>query len=119
MKTTATLGLSLITLLAAASPALADTQTTVITTTQTPVAVAIVRDGFTERFAQVMITRNGVTKAMQDSMKLGNGVVVHPDGVIVVPGKMNKTLHSGDWLSFDGTLTRGDTGRVEHLEPEE
>jgi len=41
-----------------------------------------------------------------------------PDGVIIVPGKMNKTLHSGDWLGFDGTLTRGDSGRVEHLQPD-
>jgi hypothetical protein len=118
MKTT--LSLSLLLALVGASSALADTQTTVVTTTSTvPVAVAVVAaDGFTERFAQVMITRNGVTKVMPDTMKLSNGVVIHPDGVIVIPGKMNKTLHSGDWLSFDGTLTRGDSGRVEHLCPD-
>jgi hypothetical protein len=122
MKTTATLSLSLLLVLAGASSALADsvTQTTVVTTTTAvPVAVAVSRDGFTERFAQVMITRNGVTKVMQDGMKLSNGVVIHTDGVIIIPGKMNKTLHSGDWLSFDGTLVRGDSGRVEHLQPEQ
>jgi hypothetical protein len=120
MKTTAKSSLYLLFALAGASYARSDTQTTVITTTTAaPVAVAVVAaDGFTERFAQVMITRNGVTKVMPDSMKLQNGVVVHPDGVIVIPGKMNKTLHSGDWLSFDGTLTRGDSGRVEHLRPD-
>jgi hypothetical protein len=95
------------------------TQTTVIvTTTAAPVAVAVAREGFTESYAQVMITRNGVTKVMPDSMKLKNGIVVRPDGTVVVPGKMNRTLHSGDWLSFDGTLTRADSGRVEHLQPD-
>lgn len=99
--------------------ALADTatQTTIITTTSTP-AVAVIRDGFTESFAQVMITRDGVTKVMPDNMKLKNGIVIRPNGTIVIPGKMNRTLRSGDWLSFDGTLIRGDSGRVEHLEPE-
>jgi hypothetical protein len=120
MKTTAKSSLCLLFVLAGASYAPADTQTTVVTTTTNaaPVAVAVAADGFTERFAQVMITRNGVTKVMPDTMKLGNGVVIHPDGVIVIPGKMNKTLHSGDWLSFDGTLTRADSGRVEHLQPD-
>jgi hypothetical protein len=119
MKNTANLSLSLLLLLAGASAAFADTgtQTTVITTTSAaPIAVA--RDGFTESYAQVMITRHGVTRALQDSVKLQNGVVVRPDGTIVVPGKMNRSLHSGDWLSFDGTLTRGDSGSVEHLQPE-
>jgi hypothetical protein len=117
MKTTAKLSLSLILAVAGGSAALADTQTTVITTT-TAAPVAVVRDGFTESYAQVMITRNGVTKVMPDAMKLNSGIVVRPDGVIIVPGKMNKTLHSGDWLGFDGTLTRGDSGRVEHLQPD-
>jgi hypothetical protein len=117
MKTTATLSLSLILAIAGGSAAFADTQTTVITTT-TAAPVAVARDGFTESYAQVMITRNGVTKVMPDAMKLNSGIVVRPDGVIIVPGKMNRTLHSGDWLGFDGTLTRGDSGRVEHLQPD-
>jgi uncharacterized protein DUF6799 len=120
MKTTAKLSLSLLLATTGAFAAFADTatQTTVVTTTTSaPVAVAA-RDGFTESYAQVMITRNGVTKVMPDSMKLNNGVVVRPDGIIIVPGKMNRTLHAGDWLGFDGTLTRGDSGRVEHLQPE-
>jgi hypothetical protein len=119
MKNTAKLSFSLILVLAGASAAVADTatQTTVITTTNTA-PVAIVRDGFTESYAQVMITQNGVTKVMPDNMKLSNGIIVRPDGTIVVPGKMNRTLHSGDWLAFDGTLTRADSGRVEHLRPD-
>lgn len=119
MKNMAKLSSSLLLVLAGASASFADTatQTTVITTTNTA-PVAVVRDGFTESYAQVMITRNGVTRVMPDAMKLKNGVVVRADGVIVIPGKMNKTLHSGDWLGFDGTLTRGDSGRVEHLQPD-
>lgn len=119
MKTTAKLSLSLLFVLAGASAAFADTatQTTVITTTSTA-PIAIVRDGFTESYAQVMITQNGVTRVMPDNMKLKSGIVVRPDGTIVVPGKMNRTLHSGDWLAFDGTLTRADSGRVEHLQPD-
>jgi hypothetical protein len=119
IKNTAKLSLSLLLVLTGASASFADTatQTTIITTTNT-VPVAVVRDGFTESYAQVMITRNGVTKVMPDAMKLRNGILVRPDGVIVVPGKMNRSLHSGDWLAFDGTLTRGDSGRVEHLQPD-
>jgi hypothetical protein len=64
-----------------------------------------------------MITRNGATKLVQHTMKLQNGIVVRPDGVIIVPGKMNLAMHSGDWLSFEGVLTRAHSGRVEHLEP--
>jgi hypothetical protein len=120
MKTPAKLYLSAIFVLAGASAAFADTATTTVitTTTPAPVAVAVVRDGFTESYAQVMVTRGGVTKVVQDNMKLRNGIVVRPDGTIVVPGKMNRSLHPGDWLSFDGTLTRADSGRVEHLQPD-
>jgi hypothetical protein len=100
----------------AASFADTTTQTTVVTTNQAPVVV--VRDGFSESYAQVMVTRNGVTSVVADNMKLQNGVVIRPDGIIIVPGVTNKTLHHGDWLSFDAVLTRGDSGRVEYLRPE-
>jgi hypothetical protein len=118
MKTTTHRSLALIFALAGASASFGDTiiQTTVVTTTS-PAPVIVVRDGFTESYAQVMITRNGATRVMQDAMKLHNGVVVRPDGVIIIPGKMNKSLRSGDWLSFDGTLTRADNGKVEALRP--
>lgn len=109
MKTT-NQPLSVLLVLAGVSAAFADstTQTTVVTTTiSAPVAVvAVARDGFTWSYAQVMITRNGSSRVMPDSMKLNNGIVVRPDGIIIVPGKMNRTLHSGDWLGFDGTYTR-------------
>jgi hypothetical protein len=120
MKTPTNLALALIFALTGASSSFGDpaVQTTVtVVTTASPRAVLVVRDGFTARFAQVMITRNGTTKVMENAMRLHNGIVIKADCVIVVPGKMNKTLHSGDWLGFDGTLTRGDTGKVESLRP--
>jgi hypothetical protein len=117
MKTTTTLLLSVV-LMAAATASYADTtQTTVTTTTEVP-APLVVRDGFTLSDYDVMITRNGATKLVQHNMKLQNGIVIRPDGTIIVPGKMNRALHSGDWLSFDGVLTRAASGRVEHLAPD-
>jgi hypothetical protein len=118
MKTTTNLTLALIFALTGASASFGDTvvQTTVVTTSS-PAPVVVARDGFSESYARVMITRNGVTKVLENDVKLHNGVVVHWTGTIVVPGKMNKVLHSGDWLAFDGTLTRADTGKVELLRP--
>ena len=120
MKTTTNLSLFMVLALAGVSASFGDpvTQTTVtVVTTDTPAAVLVVRDGFTESNFQIMITRNGTTKVMASAMKLHNGIVMKTDGVIIVPGKMNRSLHSGDWLAFDGTLTRGDTGKVENLRP--
>jgi hypothetical protein len=118
MKTTTKLSLALALGLACASASFADTttQTTIVTST-VPAPVAVVHDGFTESYSQVMITVNGETTVMNNNMKLKNGLVVRPDGTVIVPGKMNRSLHSGDWLSFDGTLTRSDSGRVEQLCP--
>ena len=118
MKNTTNLSLAFIFAMTGASASFGDAivQTTVVTT-NSPAPVVVVRDGFTESNSQMMITRNGVTKVMGSDMKLHNGVVVHRTGIIVVPGKMNRELHSGDWLAFDGTLTRAGTGKVEWLRP--
>jgi hypothetical protein len=118
MKTTTNLSLALMVALAGASASFGDAvvQTTVVTTTS-PAPVAVVRDGFSVSYARVVITRNGTTKVMENTMKLRNGIVIRPDGTIIVPGKMNLSLHSGDWLAFDGTLTRADTGKAEALRP--
>ena len=117
MKSTTNLSLALMFALTGACASFGDAvvQTTVVTT-NSPAAVVVVRDGFTESYARVLITRNGTTKLMENDMKLHNGIVIHKDCVIVVPGKMNRALHSGDWLAFDGTLTRAD-GKVERLRP--
>jgi sugar lactone lactonase YvrE len=118
MNTTAKFSFSVLLLAVAASASFADTtQTTVTTTTTAPAPVITVRDGFTENYSQVYVTRNGSTKLVNDNMKLANGIVVRPDGTVIVPNKMNRSMHSGDWLTFDGTLTRADSGKVEHLIP--
>ena len=120
MNTPSNLSLALIFALTGASASFGEpmTQTTVtVVTTESPAPVLVVRDGFSESHSHVMITRNGTTKVMQHDMQLHNGIVIKTDGVIVVPGKMNKSLHSDDWLAFDGTLTRADTGKVESLRP--
>jgi hypothetical protein len=120
MKSTINLSLAVMLALTCASASFGDTvvQTTVVTTTSpAPAAVAVSRDGFTESYSYVWVTQNGVKRVMPNNMKLRNGIVVHLDGVIAVPGNMNETLHSGDWLSFDGTLTRADSGKVEYLRP--
>lgn len=120
MNTPSNLSLALIFALTGASASFGEpmTQTTVtVVTTESPAPVLVVRDGFSESHSHVMITRNGTSRVMQDAMKLHNGIVVREDGVIIVPGKMNRSLRSGDWLAFDGTLTRGDTGKVESLRP--
>ena len=118
MKNTANLSLALIFALTGASASFGDSvvQTTVVTTTN-PTPIAVVREGFSVSYARVVITRNGTTKVMENNMKLRNGIVIRPDGVIIVPGKMNRSLRSGDWLAFDGTLTRADSGKVESLRP--
>lgn len=120
MKTTTNLSLALIFALTGASATFGDptVQTTVtVVTTDSPAPVLVVRDGFTGSHYQVLVTRNGTTRVMQNAMRLHNGIVIKSDGIIIVPGKMNRSLHSGDWLSFDGTLTRADTGKVESLRP--
>ena len=120
MKTSTNLSLALVFALTGAAASFGDsvTQTTVTTvTTDSPGAVLVVRDGFSLSHSHVIITRNGSARVMMDSMKLRNGIEGREDGVIIVPGKMNRSLRSGDWLAFDGTLTRGDTGKVESLRP--
>ena len=105
MKPIANVSLALF--LALSSAAYGDTvvQTTVVTTTDAA-PVAVRANGFTVNLSQVVITREGKSEVMAHNMRLHNGIFIRPDGVIVVPGKMNRTLNSGDWLSFDGAFTK-------------
>ena len=103
---------------ASALRAAAVIQTTVTTVTTTPpAAVLVVQDGSTEKNYMVLDTRHGVTSVMEDDMRLRNGIVIHRDGTLIVPGKSHKQLRPGDWLTFGGTLTRADGGKVEQLRP--
>jgi hypothetical protein len=75
------------------------------------------KDGFMVKHEQVLITENGQTKVMADDMKLRDGIEVRTDGTIIVPDGTRKTLREGDTMSFDGTITRATTGKVEQLHP--
>jgi hypothetical protein len=95
----------------------ASNATTTQTTTENSANVAReAREGFILKNSQVMITKNGETKVMNDDMKLASGVEVRTDGSLIVPGGTRRVLNEGDSMSFDGTITRAD-GRVEHLRP--
>lgn len=74
-------------------------------------------DGFSVRNQQVMITQNGQTKMMTDDMKLADGLEIRTDGTVIVPGGTRKVLREGDTMTFDGTITRANTGKVEQLHP--
>jgi hypothetical protein len=72
-------------------------------------------DGFTVKHYQVLITVGGSTKVMADDMKLRDGIEIHTDGTVIVPGGDRTTLKEGDSMTFGGTVTRAATGKVEQL----
>ncbi len=99
------------------SYAATDTTTTKTSTENTANVASETRDGFSIKDSQVMITQNGKTKIMADDMKLANGVEIRTDGSLIVPGNTRKVLNEGDTMTFDGTITRAASGKVEHLNP--
>lgn len=118
MNTALKTSLALVFGLACVSGSYAATDTTSGTTpTDTTKAPAEMRDGFMMKNSQVMITQDGKSKVVEDDMKLANGIVVRSDGTVIVPGGVTRTLKEGDTLTFDGALTRADSGKVEHLNP--
>jgi hypothetical protein len=76
-------------------------------------AATDMKDGFTVKHEQVMITENGETKAMLDDMKLRDGTEIRSDGTVIIPGAGRTTLKEGDYMSFGGTITRSGTGAVD------
>lgn len=78
-------------------------------------AAADVADGFTVKHYQVLITVGGSTKVMADDMKLRDGIEIHTDGTVIVPGGDRTTLKEGDSMTFGGTITRAATGKLEQL----
>jgi hypothetical protein len=87
------------------------------TTTTTTTTSPEMRDGFAIKDSQVMITENGKTQVMADDMKLADGVEIRTDGSVIVPGGTTRVLNEGDTMTFDGTITRAGSGKVEHLKP--
>jgi uncharacterized protein with beta-barrel porin domain len=119
MNTTIKTSLALILGLACVSVsyAAADNTTAANTAQNTTNAASEMRDGFTIKNSQVMITENGETKLMTDDMKLADGIEVRTDGSLIVPGGSRRVLNEGDSMTFEGTITRAGTGKVEQLHP--
>ena len=62
------------------------------------------RDGITVSGADVFITRNGTTEKITSDMRLSNGVIVHPDGTVILASGKKITLRSAQVLDFRGVL---------------
>lgn len=62
------------------------------------------RDGVTVSGADVFITRNGSTEKVTSSLKMPNGVVVHPDGTVVLGNGKKITLSTEQVLDLHGVL---------------
>lgn len=62
------------------------------------------RDGITVSGADVFITRNGNTEKVTSDMKLSNGVIVHPDGTVLLANGRKITLRSEQVLDFHGVV---------------
>ena len=75
------------------------------------------KDGFSLKHEQVLITAHGATRVMAGDMQLHSGILVRTDGTIVVRGGDHATLKEGDTMSFGGTITRAASGKVEQLNP--
>jgi hypothetical protein len=62
------------------------------------------RDGITVSGADVFITRNGVTEKVLVDTKLPNGVVVSPNGSVLLRNGTRVTLRAEQILDLDGVL---------------
>ena len=70
------------------------------------------RDGFTMRNGQMLITENGKTQVMADDMRLHNGTEVRTDGLVIPENAERFDLKEGETLDFDGTVAKADEGMV-------
>ncbi|HSI14269.1 MAG TPA: DUF6799 domain-containing protein [Chthoniobacter sp.] len=62
------------------------------------------RDGITVSGADVFITRNGATEKITADMRLSNGVIVHPDGTVLLANGKKITLRNAQVLDFHGVV---------------
>lgn len=62
------------------------------------------RDGITVSGADVFITRDGKTEKVTSDMHLKSGVVVHPDGTVLLANGKKITLRSEQVLDFHGVV---------------
>jgi len=62
------------------------------------------RDGITVSGADVFITRNGATEKITSDLRLSNGIIVHPDGTVLLGNGRRITLRSEQVLDLRGVL---------------
>lgn len=62
------------------------------------------RDGITVSGGDVFITRNGSTEKIATDLRLGNGVIVHPDGTVLLGNGRKITLSPEQVLDLRGVL---------------
>lgn len=79
----------------------ADTNAANATRTQTG---ASVRDGFTLRGAEVVLTRNGVTAKVERDLILPNGLRVLANGSVIMRDGSSTALRPNQLLTLEGTL---------------
>jgi len=62
------------------------------------------RDGITISGTDVFITRNGATSKVTNKLELSNGLIVHPDGTVVLGNGKKITLRADQVLDLHGVL---------------
>ncbi|MDR3402353.1 MAG: hypothetical protein P4L99_07625 [Chthoniobacter sp.] len=62
------------------------------------------RDGVTISGTDVFITRNGATSKVTTNLQLSNGVIVHPDGTVLLGNGKKITLRANQLLDLHGVL---------------
>jgi hypothetical protein len=62
------------------------------------------RDGITVSGGDVFITRNGATEKITSDLRLSNGIIVHPDGTVLMGNGRKITLRAEQVLDLRGVL---------------
>jgi hypothetical protein len=69
------------------------------------VAVGIAkRDGVTVSGNEAFVTRNGVTEKLAKELRLPSGILVRPDGSVMLTNHAETTLQADQLLTFDGHI---------------
>ena len=73
-------------------------------------AVVTTTDGITFSGTEAVLTRNGVSQRLTKEMRLRNGAIVEPNGLVTLPNRAPLTIRADQVLGFDGVL-RGTLAR--------
>jgi len=63
------------------------------------------RDGVTVSGNEAFVTRNGATEKLTKELALPSGVIVKPNGMMILPDKTEAPLRASQILSFDGKVS--------------